>query len=159
MKKNKNIIFRVSEDFYELVSGYCDYLGISMTSFIIDSILCKEYVLVKEEPESQDLQKHFHAMSNNVNQIARTLNAINRELKATADKELLVENMDFRAFAIELQRIHERLKAIDQQCNLKDRGLYHYSKQRQVYEDIEKYLKDNEQEIYLKDLRDRTRAI
>lgn len=159
MAKNKQINIRVSEEFYDLLSGYSQFLGISITALIVDSVLCKEYVMVEKEANNKDLEKYFYSLSNNVNQMARTLNAINRELKETADKDLLMEKMDFRSFAIELHSIHERLKSIDKKGALKDRGLYAYSKKRKIYKDLEEYLIGTGQEIYLENLRNRTNAV
>lgn len=102
--KTDQVLIRCSPVFKQLLERRSKELGCSMTFLIVESILSQEIIKMEIQPEAKDLNMHLQRMGNNLNQIARCLNSINREATKKENKNLFQEDPDFRNIAMMLDQ-------------------------------------------------------
>lgn len=86
--KNERLYVRTTPETKKYIEQAAAYHGINMTDFIIKQCLREEFVVINFE-NMNELLRLFSNISNNINQIARTLNIANKKNEMMSDADLL----------------------------------------------------------------------
>lgn len=153
--KDKRIQIRVSSDLYYTIISYARSLGISVTQLIVESVLASEVVQIQEISDIEmERVMCMKKIGDNINQVARAMNSIYKNLQQTTDTDLLIANADFKSLLMEVRDIkHEFFSCIEAERMNKEE-FYSFLVTRNIHPELEKYLQENDP-IYLKQLKNR----
>ncbi|WP_281790414.1 MULTISPECIES: plasmid mobilization protein [Erysipelotrichaceae] len=153
--KDKRIEIRVSSDLYYTIISYARSLGISVTQLIVESVLASEVVQIQEISDIEmERVMCMKKIGDNINQVARAMNSIYKNLQQTTDTDLLIANADFKSLLMEVRDIkHEFFSCIEAERMNKEE-FYSFLVTRNIHPELEKYLQENDP-IYLKQLKNR----
>ena len=77
-RRDKTVLFRVSPEEYDLIQRKAELAGIVSLSAYIRKMAIDGYVIMLELPELREMISLLRRSSNNLNQVARRVNATSR---------------------------------------------------------------------------------
>ncbi len=151
---HKKIQIRTSEDFYDLLNHLANKYEMSKTDFIIKRILDPHFTTVQIQERRNEEMKLYASVSNNINQIARSVHSLVKEYKMLEHKPLSEYSKEFVQFTIVLDEVVKQMKALDDREVSLQSGLMKYgylNKKKYLDEDVVEYLERYRPE-YLHDI-------
>ena len=148
----KEIHFRVTEEFYNLLEAICEKLNCTKTQYIKDRCISGDYSVWQIEFDDEEIFSLINRISNNVNQLARSMNRIEKIAKEQADLELYLQNQDWKAMKDSFDEMRQWQKELEMLLAKNGWELYRIVRQREILDIVQEYL-DKENPEYLEELK------
>ena len=142
--KNKELHFRVSEEFYELYENICKELNCSKTKYFIERAISPDYVYIKPGYEKEnEAWKVITRIDHNMNQLARAMNQLVLFMKEKNNVDMMLHE-DYAKMAEHFKFMQKEVKQLldlqkDQYLNL-----FQIINRRELLECVIDYLEKND---------------
>lgn len=120
MKKEKRLHLRITNNAYEYIEKASKFHNVYMSDFVEQQIFNDFFIEIKME-NIEKVQFLFSNISNNINQIARTLNTLKKSDCST-------ENLNTKKLTEELEKIENIVKKHELEFNKSLVKIYELSK-------------------------------
>ncbi|MBM6831010.1 plasmid mobilization protein [Faecalicoccus acidiformans] len=150
--KTKRIEIRVSEEFYNLLEEICKQLKCTKTTYIAERCLSADYSVWELEYDKLEIFPLIAKMSNNMNQLARSMNSIEKIANEQADVELYLQNQNWKAMRESFDEMRQWQRELEMLLSKKGWEVYRLIRKREILDIVQEYL-EKEDPDYLEELR------
>lgn len=142
--KNKELHFRVSEEFYELYENICKELNCSKTKYFIERAISPDYVYIKPGYEKEnEAWKVITRIDHNMNQLARAMNQLVLFMKEKNNVDMMLHE-DYAKMAEHFTFMQQEVKHLLELQKDQYQNLFQIINRRVMLESVTEYLERND---------------
>lgn len=142
--KNKELHFRVSEEFYELYENICKELNCSKTKYFIERAISPDYVYIKPGYEKEnEAWKVITRIDHNMNQLARAMNQLVLFMKEKNNVDMMLHE-DYAKMAEHFAFMQQEVKHLLELQKDQYQNLFQIINRRELLECVIDYLEKND---------------
>lgn len=142
--KNKELHFRVSEEFYELYENICKELNCSKTKYFIERAISPDYVYIKPGYEKEnEAWKVITRIDHNMNQLARAMNQLVLFMKEKNNVDMMLHE-DYAKMAEHFKFMQKEVKQLLDLQKDQYQNLFQIINRRELLECVIDYLEKND---------------
>ena len=142
--KNKELHFRVSEEFYELYENICKELNCSKTKYFIERAISPDYVYIKPGYEKEnEAWKVITRIDHNMNQLARAMNQLVLFMKEKNNVDMMLHE-DYAKMAEHFTFMQKEVKQLLDLQKDQYQNLFQIINRRVMLESVTEYLERND---------------
>lgn len=142
--KNKELHFRVSEEFYELYENICKELNCSKTKYFIERAISQDFVYIKPGYEKEnEAWKVITRIDHNMNQLARAMNQLVLFMKEKNNVDMMLHE-DYAKMAEHFTFMQQEVKHLLELQKDQYQNLFQIINRRVMLESVTEYLERND---------------